>query len=71
MSLDSNEPGDYVYRGDSDYDFFANICGATSMNCGFVFGEAVAIQKDKKGVCTSMLASTLLDTLEGRYDAGS
>jgi hypothetical protein len=35
MSLDENEPGDYVYRAEN-YDYFVNICGATSMNCGFM-----------------------------------
>ena len=42
MERDENYIRDYIYQGDSEYDYFANICGETTMNCGWT-GTAVAI----------------------------
>ena len=62
MERDENYIRDYIYQGDPDYDYFANICGETTMNCGFD-GTAVAIQKTKGSVCVSTLAKSMGDAM--------
>lgn len=66
MEIDENYLRDYIYQGDPDYDYFANICGETTMNCGFD-GTAVAIQKTKGSVCVSTLAKTMGDSMQGTW----
>ena len=66
MERDENYVRDYIYQGDEEYDYFANICGETTMNCGWT-GTAVAIQKTKGSVCVSTLAKTMGDEIEGEW----
>jgi hypothetical protein len=70
MRLDENEAGDYYYTEDETFDYFANICGSTSMLCGGgANGRTVAIQKNKFGVCVATLAKSYNDINEAHLIA--
>lgn len=66
MERDENYVRDYIFQGDDNYDYFANICGETTMNCGWD-GTAVAIQKTKGSVCVSTLAKSMGDDMQGQW----